>query len=248
MGAPVRMRSWTLLARLAFVSALASPRDIDFDWWGQMTQTITEVSGTGTGGATTSFRSVFTQAYQFEKGYFMQAGVNAAPLDGPLPKNESGPTFVVANDLNNRNLGSYTVRLMLGRCFVCPSDMIVDKFSSLGPDYFSSTLVASNVTAAGVVGCEAWSKPGTARGDAVFYVLPTGQGTGRMVLQNFTSPSYNESISYEYWWTSAPDALFNEEFSQWDAWNRSIIHGPCTDRRKSTFGCFQGATSSTLYV
>jgi len=138
-------------------------------------------------------------------------------------------TYVIANNIVGPGQ-RHTYTKHLGVCVVYGTDLDVTRTLGEVPDYLHSELIAANVTAAGLAGCEEWRKTNTAAGTKHFYVLPTGDGTGRIVQQRWVSPSYNETTDYEYWWTTTPVGLFEKQFQEWHRWNTSVFG--CVDKRR----------------
>ena len=246
----------------ADVVAAPSPPRLSLNWWGQVTQSIVEARA---GGGTTAFQSVFTQAWAYEQGYFMQAALDRV---APNATNDTDAMFVKALNLTDRDRGSFTYVPHQPHCLVCPTDLDVAR-DLAGPGYLRSTLHATNVTTStGVRGCEEWV--GERAGmPTSYFVLPlsltrrslpqqhgdAGPGDAvqglqdqdpeaRLILIQQTSPSYNETTTYDYWWTSAPLPLFGEAFANWTALDHGPT-GPCTDERTNPFGCMGGAAKDS---
>ena len=223
-------------APVSYTVSAPSPPQLSLNWWGQVTQSIVEARA---GGGTTAFQSVFTQAWAYEQGYFMQAALDRV---APNATNDTDAVFVKALNLTDRDRGSLTVVPHHPHCLLCPTDLDVVR-DLAGPGYLLSRRRATNVTTStGVRGCEEWV--GERAGMATsYFVLPLYQ-EARLILIQQTSPSYNETTTYDYWWTSAPLPLFSEAFANWTALDHGPT-GPCTDETTNPLGCMGGAVKDS---
>lgn len=206
------------------------PHSLSFEFWGRRTDTFAEI---GMNGTIKRFSTTRVQAWDYAQGWYSSS---TADDDG---KNRT--TTVKANNLSDREAGSYTIvakGFILKTCAICPSDINVDAYDTVGPDYYASTLTAKGETALPgcEAGCEIWSHPnGIAGLNHTFHVLPKADGSALLIQEDRISAGYNQTIRFDYFWTDAPAPLFAEVQAQWDEIEKE--HGPCVDKRTSRYGC-----------